>query len=109
MDKYTMLDLGLKHQCAHIHAEIKLLIPETDAQQLIKAGFVDCSYGNDECPSYYKPETKEDVQIYAIDDLNDDYERVSDKIRYMLNHNARPCCTEYETIEAAIQAYNSIT
>jgi len=108
MDKYTMLEMGLKHQCGHIHVDIKLLIPETDAQELIKAGFVDCSYGNDECPSYYNPQSKEDVQIYAVEDVNDDYERVSDNISYMINHNARPCATIYESVTDAIAFCGSL-
>jgi len=108
MNKYTMLEMGLKNQCAHIHVEIKLLIPEADAQQLIKAGFVDCSYGNDECPSYYNPQSEADVQIYAVDDLNDDYERVSDNISYMISHNARPCATIYESVADAIAVCGSL-
>ncbi len=108
MKNQTIMQLGLTHQCAHIHADIKRLIPESDAQQLINAGFIDCSYGNDECPSYYNPQSKEDVQIYAVDDINDDYERVSDKITYMLNHNARPCATIYESIADAIAVCGSI-
>lgn len=108
MDKYTMLEMGIEHQCAHIHADIKLLIPETDAQKLIEAGFIDCSYGNDECPSYYNPQFEADANLYAVDHTNDDFERISDKITYVIYHNARPFYSQYETIDAAIETFKTL-
>ena len=35
------------------HLDIKKTIPERDALTLLHSGFVDCSYSNDECATYY--------------------------------------------------------
>ena len=51
---FTIDQMAIHHpECAYIHREIKELIPENDLLALMGAGFTDCSYGNDECPSYY--------------------------------------------------------
>ena len=50
----TLEALATVHpDCLGIHSDIKALIPERCARVLLDAGFTDCSYGNDECPSYY--------------------------------------------------------
>nr|BAR35128.1 hypothetical protein [uncultured Mediterranean phage uvMED] len=39
--------------CLPIHQDIKTLIPERDALKLLHAGFTDCSWRDDDCPSYF--------------------------------------------------------
>jgi len=107
MKKETMIELAKDHpECAPIHSEIKELIAEIDALALLQAGFTDCSYGNDECPSYYRPDF-EDAQIMAIDDVDEDMNRISGKIVFIILANARECEKEYSTAIDAINAYNN--
>ena len=35
------------------HLDIKKAMPEREALKLLHSGFVDCSYSNDECATYY--------------------------------------------------------
>ena len=50
----TLEALATVHpDCLGIHSDIKALMPERCAKVLLDEGFTDCSYGNDECPSYY--------------------------------------------------------
>lgn len=106
MKKETMIKLAKRHdKCLPIHQDIKELIPEEDAQALLDAGFTDCSWGNDECPSYYKPDF-DDAQIMAIDEVDEDMNRISGKISFIILANARECEKEYSTAIDAINAYN---
>ena len=105
MKDTTAQTLATLHpQSAGIHWDIKALITETDAQQLISAGFSDCSYGNDEVPSYYI-DGVEDLHLMACDEIDDNGQRISDQITYLLLFNSRPCADEYLSIDDAINAY----
>ena len=107
MKKETMIKLAGEHlNCLTIHQDIKELIAEEDAQALLNAGFTDCSYGNDECPSYYMPDF-DDAQIMAVDDVDEDFNRISGKISFIIIANARECEKEYSTAIDAINAYNN--
>jgi len=107
----TLQALTVEHPaCLQIHADIKALIPESDALKLLQYGFTDCSYGNDEVPSFYQPtDTNGDTQILVLDDIDEDYNRISGKISYIINHNARPCDTVYTSILDVINKYEEIT
>ena len=91
-------------QSAKIHWDIKQLIPEIDALKLLMKGFSDCSYGNDEVPSYYI-DGVEDLHLMACDEIDDSGQRISDEITYLLLFNSRPCADEYLSIDDAIAAY----
>jgi hypothetical protein len=106
MKKETMIQLAGDHlDCLPIHQDIKELIPEEDAQALLNAGFVDCSWGNDECPSYYNPDF-DDAHIMAVDDVDEHHDRISGKIFFIILAYARECEKEYSTAIEAINAYN---
>jgi len=106
MKKETMIKLARLHEnCLPIHQDIKELISEKDAQALLNAGFTDCSWGNDECPSYYSPDF-DDAQIMAIDDVGESMNRISGKITFIIIANARQCEKEYSTAIDAINAYS---
>ncbi|MGB2401530.1 MAG: hypothetical protein ACPH7H_07015 [Porticoccaceae bacterium] len=110
---YTIDQMAIHHpQCANIHREIKELIPENDLLALMGAGFTDCSYGNDECPSYY---TRTDyhladvLTIMVLDDV--DFElgaRVSGKVRYMVLSQNEGVIEIYQSVENAIGTYKKL-
>ena len=91
-------------QSANIHWEIKMLIPELDGLKLLLKGFSDCSWGNDEVPSYYI-DGCDDMQILACDDIDGNGERISDIISYYILADCRECPYQYATIDEAIAAY----
>ena len=37
----------------YAHMDVKLEMAETDARMLLDSGFIDCTYSNDECATYY--------------------------------------------------------
>tara|TARA_Y100000004_G_C8688439_1_gene316403 strand:+ start:166 stop:501 length:336 start_codon:yes stop_codon:yes gene_type:complete len=87
-------------ECLQVHMDIKKLMPERDALKLLHSGFTDCSWGNDECPSYFF-----DV-IYANDvatlmvcvDENQ-------KVCYTLSYPEMEHFISYHNVEEAIKAY----
>lgn len=109
MKRETMIELAKFHtDCLPIHQDIKELIPEEDAQALLDACFIDASYGNDEAPSYYHPETWDltngEAVLYAIDDVDEDMNRISGKITYYISGED----VEYSNIADAIRAYKEL-
>ena len=105
MREKTAYRLAALHpQSAKIHWDIKELIPEIDALKLLLKGFSDCSYGNDEVPSY-NIDGVEDLHLLACDEIDDNGDRISDQITYLLLFNSRPCADEYLSIDDAITAY----
>ena len=105
MREETAYRLAAIHpQSVHLHWEIKELIPEIDAQKLLIKGFSDCSYGNDEIPSYYI-DGVEDLHLMACDEIDDSGQRISDQITYYLIKYGRQCEREYLAIDDAINAY----
>ena len=93
--------LASKHPfCMGIHWDHKKHMTISDLSALHDAGFKDCSYGNDECPSYYIPDTDE-THLYAYYD-----EAI---IEYSISHNSRPCMGTYTNINDAIREYKRIT
>lgn len=91
-------------RCASLHPVIKALIPTHTLEALADNGFQDCSWGNDECPSFYKP-MFESMAIYAHDDVNDEGVRVSDEIKYAVYVDSE-YVDRYLTIEEAIEVAN---
>ena len=105
MREKTAYRLAALHpQSAHLHWDIKELIPEIDAQKLLMKGFSDCSWGNDEVPSYYI-DGVEDLHLMACDEIDDNGQRISDRITYHIILNSRECESEYLAINDAINAY----
>ena len=108
MREKTAFRLAALHpQSANLHWEIKELIPEIDAQKLLIKGFSDCSWGNDEVPSYYI-DGVEDLHLMACDEIDDSGQRISDQITYYLIKYGRQCEREYLSIDDAIAAYIKI-
>lgn len=99
-------------QCANIHRDIKELIPENDLLALMGAGFTDCSYGNDECPSYYIPTDHRLTTILTIMVLDDvDLElgaRISGNVRYMVLSQDEGVIEIYDSVENAIGTYKQL-
>jgi len=105
MREKTAFRLAALHpHSANLHWEIKELIPELDAQKLLMKGFSDCSWGNDEVPSYYI-DGVEDLHLMACDEIDDSGQRISDRISYYLIKYGRECEYEYLSIDDAINAY----
>jgi len=105
MREKTAYRLAALHpQSAKIHWDIKELIPEIDALKLLLKGFSDCSWGNDEVPSYYI-DGVEDLHLMACDEIDDNGQRISDRITYRIILNSRECESEYLAINDAIYAY----
>ena len=105
MREKTAYRLAALHpQSANLHWDIKELIPEIDAQKLLMKGFSDCSWGNDEVPSYYI-DGVEDLHLMACDEIDDNGQRISDRITYRIILNSRECESEYLAINDAIYAY----
>jgi hypothetical protein len=101
--------LSAEHpKCASVHPVIKSLIPTTDLELLAERGFMDCSWGNDECPSFYIPNKGEcfgsesNNLIYVHDDVNCDGERVSNDIKYAVFVDSEFCAT-YPDVSSAIE------
>ena len=110
---YTIEQMAIHHpSCANIHREIKELIPENDLLALMGSGFTDCSYGNDECPSYYVPTDHQLTTILTIMVLDDvDLElgaRVSGKVRYMVLSQDEGVIEIYDSVENAIGTYKQL-
>ena len=103
--------LSVEHpECASIHPIIKALIPTCDLEELAEKGYQDCSWGNDECPSFYKPKdesfgSESNNLIYIHDDVNDEGKRISDEIKYAVFVDSE-YVDRYSTIEEAIEVAN---
>ena len=89
---------------AFLHPIIKSLIPTYALEVLAANGYQDCSWGNDECPSFYKP-SFESMAIYVHDDVDDEGVRVSDEIKYAVFVDSE-YVDRYLTIEEAIEVAN---
>ena len=117
MNKQTILEqLAQKYPaCLGIHSDIKALTPVEALQALLDNGYADVSYGNDECPSYFKVKTTDDGEvyesyIYLYDDVNDNGERISDVIKFsVMRGYGEPegCVGTFDTIEEAIKGGES--
>lgn len=110
---FTIDQMAIHHpQCANIHREIKELIPENDLLALMGAGFTDCSYGNDECPSYYVPTDHHLTTILTIMVLDDvDLElgaRISGNVRYMVLSQNEGVIEIYQSVQNAIGTYKKL-
>lgn len=110
---FTIDQMAIHHpQCANIHRDIKELIPENDLLALMGAGFTDCSYGNDECPSYYVRTDHHLADVLTIMVLDDvDLElgaRVSGKVRYMVLSQNEGVIEIYQSVENAIGTYKKL-
>ena len=114
MNKQTILEqLAQKHPaCLGIHSDIKDLTPAEALQALLDNGYTDVSYGNDECPSYFKVKTADDGEvyeryIYLYDDVDEDYKRISDVIKFKVRDESEIYPSEevgvFDTIEEAIE------
>tara|TARA_R110002033_G_scaffold155479_1_gene191759 strand:- start:99 stop:500 length:402 start_codon:yes stop_codon:yes gene_type:complete len=95
---------------ASIHPIIKALIPTTALEVLAENGFQDCSWGNDECPSFYRPMdeffgAESNDLIYIHDDVNDKGERISDELKYAVFIDDE-YVEKYSSIEKAIEVAN---
>ena len=104
----TLKRLARKHtECLKVHSDIKALIPEKDALKLLHNGFTDCSWGNDEAPSYYIPSywCDDEVTLMPVDDLDDDYNRISDKISYIVTSQSQGFFDVIDSIDEAIALY----
>lgn len=107
----TLKALAKKHpECLAVHSEIKELIPEADALKLLENGFTDCSFWHDEAPSFYIPQKWADdgLAIMAVDDTDDDYNRISDKIKYVIMSEKEGFYTVLDSINDAIDYHNGI-
>lgn len=110
---FTIDQMAIHHpQCANIHRDIKELIPENDLLALMGAGFTDCSYPNDECPSYYictDHYLADVLTIMVLDDV--DFElgaRVSGKVRYMVLSQEEGVIEIYQSVDNAIGTYKKL-
>ena len=110
--------LASKHpDCLRVHSEIKNLAPLSALKSLLDAGYYDISYGNDECPSYYKEYKKDEcgpciyLSVYLYDDVNEDGERVSEVIKFNVHKESEELPSGYvgifDTIEEAIKGGES--
>ena len=110
---FTIETMAMAHpQCADIHREIKELIPENDLLALMGEGFTDCSYGNDECPSYYVRTDHHLADVLTIMVLDDvDLElgaRISGNVRYMVLSQNEGVIEIYDSVENAIGTYKTL-
>lgn len=110
---FTIETMSMHHpQCADIHRDIKELIPENDLLALMGEGFTDCSYGNDECPSYYVCTDHHLADVLTIMVLDDvDLElgtRVSGKVRYMVLSQNEGVIEIYQSVQNAIGTYKQL-
>ena len=113
MNKQTILEqLAQKYPaCLGIHSDIKDLTPVEALQALLDNGYADVSYGNDECPSYFKVKTTDDGEvyesyIYLYDDANMEGDRASDTITFcVMKEYGEPegHVGTFTTIEEAIE------
>ena len=105
--------LATEHpDCLSTHRDIKNLAPLSVLKSLLDAGYYDVSYGNDECPSYFKVKTADDGEvyeryIYLYDDVDEDYKRISDVIKFKVRDESEIYPSEevgvFDTIEKAIE------
>ena len=92
----TLKRLARKHEeCLYVHSDIKEIMPERDALKLLHNGFTDCSWGNDECPSYYKPDRWAEDEWVIMPTEDNDY--------YVTNYRGAEV---FASIEDAINYYN---
>jgi len=95
--------------CLGVHFEVKELMSEKDARILLLNGFTDCSWGNDEFPSYYMGKKYSgDYCLMIIDDIDQEYNRVSNKIRYSISGYNVDNYIEFKSIDEAIKEYKRI-
>ena len=87
------------------HLDQKKMLTQEEAIALLSSGFKDCSYGNDECPSYGivfpsdveldclvlmfhpnlwdgEPQARFSVFVYAVGDHYQEFNRVEEAIAY---------------------------
>jgi len=107
--------LATEHpDCLSTHRDIKNLTPLNALKSLLDAGYYDVSYGNDECPSYYKEdkackgdESGPCIYISLYDDVNEDGERISEVIKFNVHKESEALPSGYvgifDTIEEAIK------
>ena len=106
MKRETIYKLAQHNQqCWSVHLDIKELIPEEDAQALLEAGFTDCSWANDECPSYCYPKGGSEAILMAVDDVDDEYNRISGKITYFVSGETD---SEFSNVVDAIHDYKGV-
>lgn len=78
-----------------VHHDIKLMMPISDQLALLKAGFQDCSWGNDECPSFYIPNG------------DDEHTLGFDGVEFFLMYAVAQNEGTYRDVNLAIAAYYS--
>lgn len=74
-------------ECLPVHLDIKQLMPEADALLFERHGFKDCSWGNDECPSYFKEHgthKMDTLTLMVVDNVDDNYNRIDDTLIYVI-------------------------
>ena len=84
-----------------MHSDIKAKTPTCVLEALAANGFKDCSWGNDETPSYYIP-SLDSSMIYTHDDVGDDGQILSDKISFAVFIDSEFVET-YQDIDTAIE------
>ena len=92
--------LSAEHpKCASVHPVIKSMIPTHDLEALAEHGFADCSWGNDETPSYYRP-SFESSAIYVHDDVDTNGVRVSNDLKYAVFLDSEFSATYFDVSSA---------
>lgn len=74
-------------ECLPVHLEIKQLMPEEDALLFELHGFNDCSWSNDECPSYFKEHgthKMDTLTLMVVDNVDDNYNRIDESLKYVI-------------------------
>lgn len=110
----TLKRLARQHkECLAVHSEIKQLMPEADALKLLENGFIDCSWSDDEGPSFYITSywctviglDDDEVTLMAVEHTDDNYKRISDKISYVVTSQSQGFFDVLESIDEAIALY----
>ena len=106
----TLKALAKKHpECYCTFHEVKIRMPQTDALKLLHNGFIDCSWSQDEAPSFYIPSywCDDEVTIMAVEDTDENYNRISDKISYVITSYSEGFFDVLDSIDEAIQLYKN--
>ncbi|MDA8646801.1 hypothetical protein N9L75_03710 [Porticoccaceae bacterium] len=78
----AVANLSTEHpKVESVHSDIKALIPTACLVALDEHGFKDCSWPNDETPSYYRP-SFDSSAIYVHDEVDSDGNRMSSNLTY---------------------------
>lgn len=101
-NKDTLKKLAKRYpECYPVHMDIKKLMPEKDALNLLNSGFRDCSWKDDECPSFFNESGIYNGDVMTLMAISE-----GDQISYTISATDIDEFNHFTNIDNAITYYN---